>query len=214
MKWLSVFLLGAWLTCGVRSGNIEQFPPNDTNKISADSLGEQVIQTDTNLLQFSNQVLSDIKNSGHSVLTDIIHPEEGIRFSPYGYIDTVSDIHFSLHNYIEAVKEINPDKEYTWGEFDGSGEPIKMTLGKYFKRFVYDADFINAPVISINECKAGGNSLNNIFKVYGSHEFVEYYFPGFDPKYDGMDWKALRLVFKKSGGKYRLVAIIHDEWTI
>jgi len=29
-----------------------------------------------------------------------------------------------------------------------------------------------------------------------------------------MDWKSLRLVFKERNGKFFLVGIGHDEWTI
>jgi hypothetical protein len=50
--------------------------------------------------------------------------------------------------------------------------------------------------------------------VYRGDSYSEFYFPGFDPKYDGMDWRALRLVFKKENEKLYLVGIIHDQWTI
>ena len=43
---------------------------------------------------------------------------------------------------------------------------------------------------------------------------VEYHFPGFDPQYGGLDWASLRLVFQEFEGRWVLVGIIHDEWTI
>jgi hypothetical protein len=43
---------------------------------------------------------------------------------------------------------------------------------------------------------------------------VEYYFPGFEAQYEGMDWKSLRLVFEQHQGSWKLVGIIHNEWTI
>jgi hypothetical protein len=42
---------------------------------------------------------------------------------------------------------------------------------------------------------------------------VEYYFPGFDPQYGGMDWRSLKLVFSQADGSWNLAGIIHDEWT-
>ncbi|MBK8311687.1 MAG: hypothetical protein IPL04_13125 [Chitinophagaceae bacterium] len=39
-------------------------------------------------------------------------------------------------------------------------------------------------------------------------------FPGSIKKFDGMDWRSIRLVFKIKDGKYFLVGVIHDEWTI
>jgi hypothetical protein len=50
----------------------------------------------------------------------------------------------------------------TWGHFDGSGAPIKMTLNNYFKRFVYDVDFVKPEKRSVNKFLGGGNSLNNL----------------------------------------------------
>jgi (p)ppGpp synthase/HD superfamily hydrolase len=43
---------------------------------------------------------------------------------------------------------------------------------------------------------------------------VEYHFSGFDPKYEGMDWRSLRLVFEEKDNIWHLVGIIHDQWTI
>jgi hypothetical protein len=37
---------------------------------------------------------------------------------------------------------------------------------------------------------------------------------GFDPEYEGMDWRSLRLVFEKKNDIWYLVGIIHDQWTI
>ena len=101
-----------------------------------------------------------------------------------------------------------------WGEFDGTGDPIRMTLNNYLQRFVYDVDFIKPEKRTVNEFIGAGNSLNNLLSVYKDHDFTESHFSGFDKKYAGMDWKSLRLVFKERNKRFFLVAIIHDEWTI
>jgi hypothetical protein len=59
-----------------------------------------------------------------------------------------------------------------------------------------------------------GNTLENIHEVYPDGVFVEFHFTGFNEQYDGMDWKSLRLVFEQDGGSWRLVGIVHDQWTI
>ena len=79
---------------------------------------------------------------------------------------------------------------------------------------MYDADFLNAPEISLNKTVSKGNSLNNIDSVYKNCVYTEFYFPGFDKKYEGMDWKSLKLVFKKANNNFYLIAIVHDQWTI
>jgi len=43
---------------------------------------------------------------------------------------------------------------------------------------------------------------------------VEYHFPGFDKKYEGMDWASLRLVLIEAKDGWKLVGIVHDQWTI
>jgi len=40
------------------------------------------------------------------------------------------------------------------------------------------------------------------------------YFPSFNPDYAGMDWKSLRLVFEQYEGRWYLVGIINNQWTI
>lgn len=61
---------------------------------------------------------------------------------------------------------------------------------------MYSADFINAPEIGYNEVLSQGNMLENQFEVYHNPIIVEYYFPGFNPEYEGLDWQSLRLVLR------------------
>ncbi len=181
--------------------------------LSFKTVNNSELQTknDSVLLDLTKEILTAIKEKDYKKLTEYIHPEDGIRFSPYGFIDTANDVTatrstFKLNAYT--------NKKRIWGYFDGSDDPIKMTSKEYFKRFVYDADFLNAEKTSLNQCLGGGNSQNNILVIYDGLPFTESYFSGFDEKFGGMDWRALRLVFKEYEGKYYLVAIVHDEWTI
>ncbi len=108
-----------------------------------------------------------------------------------------------------------PDKKvYTWGIYDGSGLPINLTSAEYYNKFIYDVDFINAPEISYNRIIGKGSTINNAFEIYPNTIIVEYHFSGFDPKYEGMDWRSLRLVFEEKDTVWYLIGIIHDQWTI
>jgi len=108
-----------------------------------------------------------------------------------------------------------PDKKvYTWGIYDGSGLFINLTPAEYYNKFIYDVDFINAPEISYNRIIGKGSTINNAFEVYPNTIIVEYHFSGFDPKYEGMDWRSLRLVFEEKDIVWYLIGIIHDQWTI
>ena len=158
----------------------------------------------------SFDVLTAIKNYDMEKLADAVHPDKGIRFSPYGYVDVNNDLVFTA----EKVKNLAVDsKKYFWGHYDGSGEPIILNFSDYYKKFIYDVDFVNAEQVGYNKTLGHGNSLNNNFEVYKNSIIVEYYFSGFDPQYEGMDWKSLRLVFEKKNDTWYLVGIIHDQWT-
>jgi hypothetical protein len=79
---------------------------------------------------------------------------------------------------------------------------------------VYDLDFLNAPEIIENQEIMRGNIINNAFDVYQNAEIIEFYIPGIDPKYDGMDRRSLTLVLQKTDEKRYLIGIVHNQRTI
>src|SRR4030042_1438134 len=111
------------------------------------------------------------------------------------------------------IMTATPHTAHPWGLYSGSGEPIDLTFVDYYSQFVYDLDFANAPEISLNHRLGVSTSMDNIFAFYRSSLFVEYSFPGFDPQFEGMDWRSLRLVFMQDNDTWYLVGIIHDQWT-
>ena len=196
------------LACQNRKTNEGSEALTDTIAQQPDTAGKGA-----QVLALDKQILAALKDKDYESFSGFIHPVEGIRFSPYGYVDTTSAILFSVQGFLEEVSK-KPQTKITWGQYDGTGEPIVLTIDEYFKKFVYDADFLNAPKNSLNEMIGKGNSLNNLTAIYKDSDFTEHHFPGFDQKYDGMDWRSLRLVFKNYNSKMYLVGIVHDQWTI
>jgi hypothetical protein len=170
-------------------------------------------EADSTVLGITKEILALIKNSDYFALVQYIHPVHGVRFSPYAYIDTNADQVLSKWKYEDAFKRKDYEK-LNWGSYDGTGDVILLTAKDYFKRFVYDADFLNAEKTSLNQKFSPGNTPSNLEEIYPGCVYTESYFSGFDEKYSGMDWRALRLVYSFYEGKYYLVGIIHDEWTI
>ena len=168
---------------------------------------------DTSALVLTKDILTIIKERKYEQLIGFMEPGGSVRFSPYGYIDTVTDRKLTGEEIIKMVNE-KDSKKFYWGTYDGSGDSLLLTLNHYFKKFVYDADFLHAEKISLNKILGSGNTLNNIDSVYKDCIFTESYFSGFEKKYEGMDWRSLRLVFKKTQQKLYLVGIVHDQWTI
>ena len=190
----------------------EENTDTSVTAVSVDSVPVVSPPTKDSLLAFTHrQILQTLKTKDFEKLAAFIHPTSGARFSPYGHIDTSMHRKFLPQQFINALKG---GKKMLWGYYDGSGDSIKLSVDAYFKKFVYNADFLNAKQTSINKMIGSGNSLNNLQTIYKDADFIESYFPGFDAKYNGMDWTALRLVYRKYEDKFYLVAVVHDQWTI
>ncbi|HMU47437.1 MAG TPA: hypothetical protein PKC72_13775 [Chitinophagaceae bacterium] len=173
----------------------------------------ETIDKNALLKNTTTDILTSIKNKKYAALADYIHPEAGIRFSPYAFVDTVHDVVMSPAKFTEELNK-NPQQKILWGEYDGTGDPISLSLNEFMQKFVYPADFLSPENFKVNEFIGSGNTINNLKDVYKDCDFTESHFSGFEKKYDGMDWRSLRLVFKMKDGKYYLVGIVSDQWTI
>jgi hypothetical protein len=178
--------------------------------VDASHLAEQYGTAPGEVIELGLTVLDLLRGYRYDELGELIHPQQCLYFSPYPYLGE-SSLRFCPADLITATPS---DQLYDWGWYDGSGEPIKLTFHDYHDRFVYDADFLHAPVVGFNTAVSSGNSINNLPDLYPDGMMMEYYFPGFDPQYGGMDWRSLKLVFIQEEGIWYLVAIVHGEWTI
>jgi hypothetical protein len=173
-------------------------------------LARQFGSIDPALAMQTNAVIQALRDQDMEKLSTFVHPDKGVRFSPYTY---VSDQDQLFH--AGQVRNLWADPTvYHWGIFDGSGEPIRLSFPLYFTRFIYDNDFARPAQIGFNQEIGSGNTINNIRLFYPNAQFVEYHFPGQDPQYGGLDWKSLRLVFEEKEGVWYLVGVVHDEWTV
>ncbi len=158
----------------------------------------------------AGEVMRALRSKNMSKLSAFVHPERGVRFSPYAYVDGQKDLTFSG----KSVRNLLSNKrQYTWGNYDGSGDQIRLSFAQYYARFVYNRDFYRAREVGYNRMIGKGNSTNNITETYPEAITVEYYIPG-TRRHQGMDWASLRLIFEEKNGAWYLVGIVHDEWTI
>lgn len=170
---------------------------------------QDALSTEVALKKTNDELLQAIKVGYYDVFANYIHPQKGVRFSMYAFVNKNEDKHFTKADFekYQHAKTI-----FTWGSRDGSGEIYKSTLDKYLKDWVFKKDFTKSEY-SFNQFKGGGNSLNNLKEMYPNTNFTENYIAGSE-KNGGMDWNALRFVFEEFDGKYYVVAVINDEWTI
>jgi hypothetical protein len=162
------------------------------------------------VVQRAFAIINALKNKDMNMVSQYVSLQMGLRFSPYATVKDTDQV-FPADKLAGMMAD---PTVYLWGNYDGSGEPINLTFAEYYTKFVYDEDFANAPQLALNHRLGTGNSIDNIQEFYPGAMVVEFYFPGFDPQYAGMDWRSLRMVFMQEGNDWFLVDIIHDQWTI
>lgn len=191
--------------------NVDLTETHDSLRVKFDSVNIKPVDKDSVLMNLTKDILTIFKSQQYSKLDTFIHPSEGVRFSPYATVDA-SDKKFSKEGFNSLVTS-GKSKKINWGSYDGSGDPILLTPNEYFRKFVYDANFVKPEKAGVNHVFKEGNSINNLKNFYKGSDFTESHFSG-SRKADGMDWKSVRLVFKEIDGRYYLVGVVHDQWTI
>jgi hypothetical protein len=166
----------------------------------------------TEVMATAKKAVIALKNKNMIQLAAMAHPVKGIRFTPYNFVNTDQggDLVFKGTQIAGLWAS---QKRYLWGEFDGSGDPIRMTFAKYFGRFIFSRDFANAHTVVYNQAASPGTTIDNFADAYPKAKFVGYHFSRSKDGND-MGWETLYLIFEKSGKKWYLVGISHDEWTI
>ena len=157
-------------------------------------------------------VVAALKARDMATVASYAHPTLGVRFSPYAFVDPAKD---QVWKPEELAGWFADTKTRIWGTEDGTGFDIERTPTAYYERFVFPKDFTTGATINVNADQARGNSINNADKVYPDGLRVEFYLPPTQtPEGPNIDWRALRLVFVDVAGEPKLVAVIHDQWTI
>ncbi|WP_336718959.1 hypothetical protein [Chryseobacterium mucoviscidosis] len=167
------------------------------------------ITKDQALKKINEDIIQALKDKNFKKFAEFIHPEKGVRFSMYAFVNPKEDKKFSKADFIRY----QPTKTlFTWGTMDGSGDLYRATIRDYLADWVYSKDFATAQV-SLNEFQGKGNSLNNLKAIYTNADFTENFIKGSEAN-SGMDWKCLRLIFEEFQGKYYLIGVVNDQWTI
>lgn len=172
------------------------------------SIGKDAANSE--LTDYAFSIVQDIKNGDYKALSQAVHPDYGVVFSPYATISLASDKCFTAQQVAGFADDKN---KYVWGKYDGSGSPIELTPADYFKSFVFDRDYTLASEIGVDTVVKSGNSLENMSDIFPNARFVDFYIPGTKDS-GGMDWGILRLGFEEYKGQLKLTVIVHSEWTI
>jgi hypothetical protein len=135
--------------------------------------------------------------------------EEGLIVSPYVMLDK-EDVRLSRAE--DELCASDPQMRL-WGHRDGSGDPIETTCSRYFNEFVWNADYRKADEVLYDEPRQRGNDLNNNHTFVPDGIVVELHVRGRGAQ-AAMNWKSLRLIFRRGERGLSLIAITLDVWTI
>jgi hypothetical protein len=183
-------------------------PPTLTPAVAAN---ENVGTAHQLIADQAQTVVETLQQRDLQKLAGLVHPQKGLRFSPYSGVSE-QQLVFTAEQVAAMATDTTT---YTWGAYDGTGFPIELTFVDYFNRFVYSHDFAQAERVGYNEAVGKGASYDNGRRFYGPNAIiVEYHFPGFDPIYEGMDWVSLQVVFEEVDQQWYVSGLIHDQWTI
>ncbi|MEL6134390.1 MAG: hypothetical protein AAFR59_13595, partial [Bacteroidota bacterium] len=159
----------------------------------------------------SQVVLTALKDKDWNTVADHVHSGLGVCFTPEVYVSEKDQILQADQLRSAAFR----DQKRNWGNVYGEESDTErlMTLDEYYDAYIMDVDFTQAAEVNFDQDVQRGNSINNARTAFEKPYIVEYYIPGINPDFGGMDWRALRLIFAEDGDKWGLVGIIHAEWT-
>lgn len=194
--------------------NSEKNSEENNNKIEYQLTDEGIIKSEFAkkiIEKVSDELISSINVKDFKTVSKFVHPIKGVRFTPYTNVSLERDVVFNR----EETKDFFDNQNVCiWGYYDGVGNRISLTPSKYYEKFIYTEDLVNAETVGYNEALGGGSMIENQSEIYDNAIVAEYYFSGFSPDYAGTDWKSLRMVFEQYENDWKLVGIIHNQWTV
>jgi hypothetical protein len=203
IKFLSLLVIAA--SIGFSSCNSD----SKTTKTQTDTTAKVETPAKIDLMVLSEKIMKSIKEKDFETFASYVHPTEGVRFSATSIIDVEKDKVLTKDKIIELSKT---KKKFKWGVDEGIGDPINLNITKYFDQFVYDVDFAKLAKKELNKVTNSVEPTRTIKNVYPKSDFVEYFYAGDGNKHDGLDWKALTLIFKNENNNAYLIGISHRQW--
>jgi len=203
---LSGILLGALLWSAVFA--LSGFPPLGKRYNNSTSAEET---SNAALITLAYTVLEHIRDEDFLALSQIVHPESGVVFTPYTTVNLSTDRRLSA----DQIAALSTDSNiYIWGVYNGSGEPIELTPAEYFMQFILAENCIKSSIIGVDQIVRSGNALENITDELPDVKFVDFHIPSSqENSQEDYDWCSLKLGFEEFEGRLWLIAIVSSKWT-
>ncbi len=109
------------------------------------------------------EILPLLQSQDFAALAPFIHPELGVRISPYGYVNVETDLVFSR----EEVAAFGSNQQvYLWGVQAGSGMDITLTIAEYWPEYVTSQTPTQAWALLLAPTRKASNTIDNFAEVY------------------------------------------------
>ncbi|RPF52170.1 hypothetical protein [Aquisalibacillus elongatus] len=185
----------------------EQQMTDDDDDVQPEEEAESEPQSTEEIVTgLADEVIELLSTQTMDRLSGYVDEEKGLLFSPYLHVDEEAVV----MEPEEVANFFNDESTYVWGQEAGSGRPIELTPAEYYNEWIMDQDYKDADQVRYEKYKNNGNIPNNLDETFPDAKVVEY----FVESTDGLNWGALNLVFAKNkSDEWKLVAIVHDQWT-
>lgn len=155
----------------------------------------------------AGEILEAMERGAWEEVAMHVHPEYGLGFSPYAYIDTAVQVRFSQ---AEVGGVPNDTTTRHWGLDDPGGLPIVGTFREYAASRVRGDRYVDLASASSG---CSGSTHGNVLELYGdSVVVVAWCYPGTE-ELQGLDWSRLSLVFRPTADRWYLTDVVNDERT-
>ena len=139
MRFFVIVALVLFFSCEKKSEiQNSQIIVEEIKKDSVAIQNPENLTKDQEIQKLNSALISMIKLKNYDQISEFIHPEKGVSFSMYAFTDPTTVKNFSKS---EFEKYVNTNIKFTWGNHDGTGEPLVFSVKDYFENWVFKRDF-------------------------------------------------------------------------
>ncbi len=161
------------------------------------------------IIAFTDSAVAKFRAKDFTGFAQHIHPTKGLRVALYQYFDARETGDTVLFANADAfVRQSVSTTPRIWGHADGSGEPVRLGFSQLYSEWLYAHDYLQSPIVRVFR------EYSNLSEAYPDARIVLYEFPGFDKKYEGMDWSGLVVGIEEYEGEWYVVVLTHAQWMI
>ncbi|QOY33853.1 hypothetical protein AWH56_013945 [Anaerobacillus isosaccharinicus] len=193
-------------------GNLNHIKINDLNdhifSLSENSLRAKLITT-------ASAVFTHLENEAWELLMRFVHPDKGLLFSTYAFVDQEQDVTFTKE---EVAAFASNENTYLFGQhYAKDGFVYEFTPKEFIDSLLmnYEQNMekkkVPYEIVTFNQVyQPSGGIINNIGEAYPEGRYVEFFAPAPSEEQEYL-WQALRFVFEEGENRqWYLVAIVRD----